>query len=82
MQAQVLVLCTRYSGGALSPPCLKILRFVMSLFALPNFSPAVDVVELWSRPLGVLSTALNLSQVITERIASIEAELLLNMGMN
>ena len=35
---------------------------------------------LWARPLGVLNTALNLSEVITNRIASLEAEILLNIG--
>ena len=36
--------------------------------------------HLWVRPLGVLSTALNLSEVITNRPASLEAEILLNIG--
>ena len=40
-----------------------------------------QVAVLWVRPLGVLNTALNLSEVITERIASLEAEILLNLGI-
>ena len=34
----------------------------------------------WARPLGVLTTALELSKAISLRIASVEAEILLNMG--
>ena len=50
----------------------------------PVFSFRIElsqVAVLWARPLGVLNTALNLSEVITERIASLEAEILLNLGI-
>ena len=36
--------------------------------------------EVWTAPLGVLSTAHELSKVIAVRVASVEAEILLHMG--
>ena len=39
-----------------------------------------DLASLWAEPLGVLSTALEMCQVIAQRVAGLEAELLLNIG--
>ncbi len=40
----------------------------------------VDIASLWTEPLGVLMTGLEMCQVIQQRIAGLEAELLLNIG--
>ena len=38
------------------------------------------VCDVWSRPLGVLTTAYNLSSVIAERNFTVEAEILFKLG--
>lgn len=41
-----------------------------------------DPAQLWTEALGVLMTAKELSQVIITREANLEAEILLNLGIN
>ena len=41
----------------------------------------VDPVEAWSKALGVLTTGFHMSTAIAMRIANVEAELLLNLGL-
>ena len=41
-----------------------------------------DAAAEWARPLGVLNTALELSKVIADRTACVEAEIYLNMGQS
>lgn len=41
-----------------------------------------DPAQLWTGALGVLMTAKELSQVIITREANLEAEILLNLGIN
>lgn len=52
------------------------------VFVLFSYRCDKDPVQLWTGALGVLMTAKELSQAIVTREANLEAEILLNLGIN
>ena len=55
---------------------MTVVNFVSGVYSPPPAHPE----KLWTGPLGVLTTALEVSKVSATRVASVEAELLLHMG--
>lgn len=52
------------------------------VFVLFSYRCDKDPAQLWTGALGVLMTAKELSQAIVTREANLEAEILLNLGIN
>lgn len=52
------------------------------VYVLFSYRCDKDPVQLWTGALGVLMTAKELSQAIVTREANLEAEILLNLGIN
>lgn len=56
--------------------------YVSTVYVLLPYRCDKDPAQLWTGALGVLMTAKELSQVIITREANLEAEILLNLGIN
>lgn len=56
--------------------------YISTVYVLFPYRCDKDPAQLWTGALGVLMTAKELSQVIITREANLEAEILLNLGIN